>query len=101
MTDEMCITNQEKEIDFFPKRFKFSYSQLPELINTREKWINYVMGTHSIERVSQIIAIIKLHSNPDLTEKDKELITNSILEDIVSMHGVAKFVPSGYTMEED
>ena len=91
-------SSEEEEEDECTQPFEFKLPQcrLPHFLDSATKWATCVYETNDLHRWSALMQKIESYSPMYVSEDEVEHIIRCMAEDIVYMHGMTKFFPTGH-----
>ena len=93
------MSESNSESYTFYDKFEIDDEDLPEFINTVEKWRHIVYTTDNMDAWRDLVLDIEEYYNPHLSKEDRKILINSLAEDIICIHGIASFFPPNYCMK--
>ena len=79
-----------------PFQFTLPECTLPHFINTTTKWAACVYETNNLHLWCELLKKIEGCSPLDISEEEVKIVIKCMAEDIVYMHGMTKFFPTGF-----
>ena len=96
----MCFDAAEEHTDenmeSFANKLKVDESKLPTFMNTPDKYIDLVQKTNDPVLWCDLVRSIREYDVSGLTASEKGLIIRNLAEDVLTVHGIAKFIPGKY-----
>ena len=98
-SSDYTSSDEEEEDCTPPFTFKLPHCRLPHFLDTTTKWAACVYETNDLHRWSDLMRKIESYSPLHISEDKVKYIIQCIAEDIIDIHGISKFFPTGHCEE--